>query len=188
MEEDKDLLLLLNKGDRKAFEQLVHMHSNMVYSICFNLIQNKKDAEDLTQEVFTTIYTSISSFKQNSKLSTWIYRIAVNKSHDYLRMINRKKRIPLFKAKPIESVFNLETHSSSPIELLEEKEFYDYVFSAINNLPQNQRIAFTLSKMEGFSYNEISDQMNLSLSAVESLIFRARKKIIEELNKYDNNK
>ena len=68
MEEDKDLLLLLNKGDRKAFEQLVHMHSNMVYSICFNLIQNKKDAEDLTQEVFTTIYTSISSFKKNSKL------------------------------------------------------------------------------------------------------------------------
>ena len=188
MDDNKNLIRLLKKGDHKAFEQLVHMHSNIVYSICFNLIQNKKDAEDLTQDVFTTIYTSISSFKQNSKLSTWIYRIAVNKSHDYLRMINRKKRIPLFKAKPIESVFNLETHSSSPIELLEEKEFYDYIFSAINNLPQNQRIAFTLSKMEGFSYNEISDQMDVSLSAVESLIFRARKKIIEELNKYDNNK
>jgi len=188
LEEDKDLLLLLNKGDRKAFEQLVHKHSNMVYSICFNLIQNKKDAEDLTQEVFITIYTSISSFKQNSKLSTWIYRIAVNKSHDYLRMMNRKKRIPLFKAKPIESVFNIEANSSSPIELLEGKELHDYIFVVLRKLSENQRVAFTLSKMEGFSYNEISDQMDVSLSAVESLIFRARKKIIEELKKFDSNK
>ena len=81
--DDNHFITLLKKGDQDAFRKLVLDHSTMVYNICFNLIQNKKDAEDLTQDVFITIYTSVSSFKSNSKLSTWIYRIAVNKHFQF---------------------------------------------------------------------------------------------------------
>jgi len=188
LEENENLILLLKKGDHAAFRKLVLEHSSMVYNICFNILHNQKDAEDITQEVFITIYTSISSFENKCKLSTWIYRIAVNKCNDYIRKINRKKRFSIFKAKPLNMVSNLETEDLNPAELLEAEEFQSYVGSILQKIPDKQRIAFTLSKMDGFSYKEISEQMNMSLSAVESLIFRARKKIIEEIEKNNNNK
>lgn len=146
-----------------------------------------EDAEDITQEVFVEVHRSVHGFKAESKLSTWIYRICVTKSLDHLRGKKRKKRFGIVK-----SIFG-ENDNAPRVEIpdfihpgvqLENKERAVYLFKAINQLPENQKIAFTLNKIECLSYQEISDVTQMSVSAVESLLFRAKQNLRKILADY----
>jgi len=169
------------------FGELYEKHNNMVYNLCLKYLQNIEDAEDVTQEVFISIHKSLHQFKGESKLSTWIYRIAVTKSLEFIRMKNRKKRFAFF-----QTIFANEngeikieaSHFHHPGVALENKERAAIIFKAIDKLPENQKTAFILSKLEELSYAEISEIMKVSLSSVESLLFRAKQNLQKLLGDY----
>jgi RNA polymerase sigma factor (sigma-70 family) len=177
----------LQNGSQKAFSLLTSNYSAKVYNLSFSILQNQEDAEDVTQEVFTTVFLSINQFKGDSKLSTWIYRITVNKCQELIRKRSRKKRFGIFT-----TYDKMETAPSSSIKAnfvhpgieLENQERSAILFGAINCLPENQKIAFTMHKIEGIPYEEIASIMETSLSSVESLIFRARQNLKQALASY----
>lgn len=168
-------------GNILAFEQLVHLYEKKVLNMCWYLLHNREEAEDATQDVFIAIYQSKHLFKGESQLSTWIHRIAMNKCLEYIRRSKRKKRFGI-KVPIDESFFSLENESQlNPEEVLIERERSKAFYLAIQQLSDNQRVAYSLHHFEDFSYKEISESMNLSLSAIESLIFRAKQQLIKQL-------
>jgi RNA polymerase sigma factor (sigma-70 family) len=185
--EEKEIIIRLKKNDENAFLILVDLFSKKVYNTCIGMLQNMEDAEDVTQEIFITIHLNIKEFKEESSLSTWIYRISVNKCLEFIRKKNRKKRSGIFK-----SIFSsdgeraIENHSDfiHPGIQLENQERSKVLFKAIDLLPEQQRTAFILHKIEQVSYNEIAEIMELSLSAVESLLFRGKQNLKKHLAIY----
>ncbi|MCX6156994.1 MAG: RNA polymerase sigma factor [Ignavibacteriae bacterium] len=181
MEEGK-LLLKLKSGDKSAFNDLVQEYSNIVLNTCFRFLLDREDAEDVSQEVFVEIYQSIKSFRGDSKLSTWIYRIAVTKSLDEIKKRNRKKRLSSFgKVLHLDDIANWLGGGTMPDKSIMESEKLKEVMDALNILPDNQRVAFTLSKIDGYTNTEIAAIMNVTTIAVESLVYRAKKSVTQEL-------
>lgn len=180
--EDNDFLQKLKSGDRAAFETLVNLYSSRVINTCNRFLLDKEDAQDIAQDVFIEIYQSVHAFRGDAKLSTWIYRITVSKCLDELKRRNRKKRITsIGKIFHIDEVIGWLKGGVAADKPILQKEKMKEVQQALNSLPQNQRVAFTLSKIEGYTNQEIAEIMDTSLSAVETLISRAKKKITEQL-------
>jgi len=170
------LIQRLQQGDEAAFREIVTAWQDMVYNTALGIVQQAEDAEDIAQDVFAQAYLSIQSFKGESKLSTWLYRITISKSMDHLRRARRKKRSAF-----VRSLFGQGTEPDiqppdfhHPGVVLDNKEGAALLFRAIQRLPDNQRIAFTLHKLEGLSHQEIGNIMNTTVSSVESLLHRAR--------------
>jgi len=184
-----ELIVLLQQGDESAFTKLVDEWQNMVYNTALGIVQNADDADDITQEVFIQVYQSVSSFKGESKFSTWLYRITVSKALDHEKKKKRKKRFAfvqsLFGGKDEEQIHAVEF--DHPGVLMENKERAAELFNAMKLLPNKQRTAFTLHKLEGQSYQEIAEIMKTTLYAVESLMGRAKANLKKELSKYYNN-
>jgi RNA polymerase sigma-70 factor, ECF subfamily len=180
--DDADLVQKLKAGDKSAFNELLKLFSGRVMNTCYRFLLDKEDAEDISQEVFIEVFQSIKSFHGDAKLSTWIYRIAVTKSLDEIKKRKRKKRITsLGKILHIDEVAHWIAGGIKPDKSLQEKEKMKEVMQALDSLPENQRAAFTLSKIEGYSNAEIAEIMNTTTVAVESLIYRAKKKVSAEL-------
>lgn len=185
--EEKEFIQQLKKNDEKAFRLLVNLFSKKVYNTCIGMLQNTEDAEDVTQEIFVTIHLNIKDFKVEASLSTWIYRVSVNKCLEFIRKKNRKKRSGIFK-----SIFSsdgekaLENHSDfiHPGIQLENQERAKVLFKAIELLPEQQKTAYILHKLEQVSYNEIASIMEVTLSSVESLLFRAKQNLKKHLTAY----
>jgi RNA polymerase sigma-70 factor (ECF subfamily) len=174
------------------FESIVKQNQEKVRNICFRYVNNVDDADDIAQEVFIQVFESISHFREEAQISTWIYRIAVNKSLDFIRSKNRKKRFAqltsLFKSDEEESIIEIPSFET-PDKELDKKERREVVNFALNKLPENQKTVIVLSKYEGFSNSEISKIMDLSLSTVEALMHRAKKNLHKELyNYFEKNK
>ncbi len=178
-----DEILVHETGQRNdsSFKELVIRFQDRVYNTCFGFLKKAEDAQEIAQDVFLHIYENAKAFRGDSKASTWIYKIAVNKSLEYIRWKSRKKRSGFFTAVSID---NNRADWEHPGIKLENKERANILFSKIELLPENQRIAFTLHKIEGISYKEIAEIMELTLSAVESLIFRANANLRKSLENY----
>lgn len=170
------------------FQSIVENLQEKVRNTCFRYVNNVEDADDIAQEVFIQVYESMNDFREEAQISTWVYRIAVNKSLDFLRSKKRKKRFG-----QITSLFNSFGENEEIIEIpsygtpqkeLEDKERKEILDWAISKLPDNQKTALILSKFEGFSNKEITDIMDLSLSAVEALMHRAKKGLQKQLKNY----
>ncbi len=178
------LIQELKEGKDLAFKTIVDEYQNMVYNTCLAIVKSEEDAEDIAQEVFVQVYQSIKSFKGESKLSTWIYRIATTKSLDHERKKKRKKRFGFVKSifgEDSEIIIN-PPDFNHPGVALDKKENAAKLFKAIDELPENQRIAFLLNKVEGLSYQEVSQVLQVSVSSIESLLHRAKnnlRKILE---------
>lgn len=170
--------------NQTAFKIVYDRYKVMVYTVALHYLQNTEDAEEITQDVFVQLYHSLDKFKNNSSAKTWIYRITINKCLDFIKHKNSKKRFFIFGQK---SNNEFEIQNSSNFEhpgiLLEQKENSKILFSVINELSENQKTAFILSKLDGMSNPEISEIMQLSISSVESLIFRAKATLKEKLSK-----
>jgi RNA polymerase sigma-70 factor (family 1) len=172
-----------------SFESLYNQFKDEAYNTSLSYLHNPQDAEEITQDVFVEVFKSLDKFKGESNIGTWIYRITVNKSLDFLRHKKRKKRFAF-----ITSIFDPETGEQKveqsdfihPGVELEQRERSAALFKAIDKLPANQKTAFILSKIEGLSYAEISEVMNTSISSIESQIFRAKKNLKKILSRvYD---
>jgi len=187
---EKELVEGVVQKQETAFKELVQMYQKQVIGTCFSFLGNYEDAQDIAQEVFIEVYESIEKFRKESKLSTWIYRIAVNKSLNYRKVVSRRQWI-----RSIESFFGKdsnETHkvianqSDNPGSNIENEERKIILQKAINKLPESQRIAFTLNKYDELSYQQVAEVMQTSLSSVESLIHRAKTNLQKHLINYYN--
>jgi RNA polymerase sigma factor (sigma-70 family) len=171
------------------FKYIYDIYHLMVFNLSIQYVQNLEDAEEITQDVFIQVYNSINSFHQKSTIKTWIYRITINKSLDFIKQKNSKKRFFIF-GKKVENDFEINniTNFENPENIIENLENNKLIFYLINQLPENQKTAFLLSKIEDNTNTEISEIMNISISAVESLIFRAKKNLKEKLTIYFDKK
>jgi RNA polymerase sigma-70 factor (ECF subfamily) len=157
----------------------------MVYNLALNYVQNVEDAEEITQDVFVSVYQSIHSFQENSSLSTWMYRITINKSLDFLKSKQRKKRFALLTSLFFDNSNDLKHNPpefNHPGVLLEHKEALGKLFKVINELPNKQKTALILHKIEQKSQAEVAEIMNISPKAVESLIQRAKTNLSKKLD------
>ncbi|MDT7833157.1 RNA polymerase sigma factor [Flavobacteriaceae bacterium S356] len=188
---DPTFIAELKSGKQSAYVQLLKDFEQKVFATCLSFVPNKEDAEDIAQEVFLEVFRSISKFKGNAKLSTWIYRIATNKCLEFIRKKNAKKRFAF-----MQSIFGNDipldktsffTEFKHPGILMENKEKSETIFKAINLLPESQRIVFTLAKIDGKSYQEIVEITGKSLSSVESIMFRAKKNLQQSLENFYKN-
>jgi RNA polymerase sigma factor (sigma-70 family) len=183
----QELILKLQQGDEHAFKAIVDTWQNMVYNTALSIVQNPEDAEDITQETFVQVYQSVDSFRGEAKFSTWLYRIVVTKSLDHERKKKRKKRFAVLQTLFGEKEEIALPDFQHPGVVLEKKENAKELFKALKQIPDNQRIAFTLHKLEGLSYQEIAAVMDTTLYAVESLMQRAKNNLKKVLEKYYNN-
>ncbi len=181
---DQDLVQQINDGDERAFRLLVERHQQLVLHTCLGFVADRDDAEDLAQEVFVELFHALRRFRGDSKLSTWIYRIAVNRSLNFVRDNKGRK---FFRSLGVrfgeDSKVDVadESWRSRPDQEVENKQRRANLYSAINSLPERQRVAFTLSKLDDLSYQDIAEVMGLSLSSVESLIHRAKLNLQKKL-------
>lgn len=185
---DKNLIEKIIAEDHLAFKEFVGSYQLLVFNACYNLIGNIHDAEDVAQDVFFHVYKSAKNFRYESKLSTWLYKIAVNRSLNFIR---DHKRFKWFKSISLllddnpEDVTNLSaSKEDQPDAAFENKEQSIIVKRAIEKLPENQRAAFVLHKYEGLSYQETAEILQRSLSSVESLIHRAKLNLQKNLLHY----
>ena len=183
MKDEKELINELILGKGSAYAELFEVHGAMVFNLALLILQQKEDAEDLVQEVFAEVVKSIASFKHESSLKTWLYKITSNKALDYIRKRNRKKRFAFFVSKDATDEVKQIGHFVHPGIQLEQKELAQYLFSAISTLPERQQLAFTLHKIEGLSYKEISEVMESSLSSIETLIHRAKNQLKKKIGR-----
>lgn len=173
----KEKILLLVNGDRSALRSLYELFSEKVYNTALSYAQNKEDAEEITQDVFTSVFRNAAKFKGESAVNTWIYRITVNTSLNHLK---RKKRNSFLKFGKIELE---QPDFEHPGVLLENKENAKRLFLVIDALPDTQKTAFILSYIEDLPRQEVADVMGVSLKAVESLLQRGKKNLRIKLEK-----
>jgi RNA polymerase sigma-70 factor (ECF subfamily) len=186
-----ELVDFIRSGNAEAFRRLVELYQDKVIRTCMGFVHSYPDAEDIAQDVFVEIYLSISKFRGDSELSTWIYRIAVNKSLNFLRSASRRKILSLYESftgDQEQLVHEIPSGNEYyPDEELLKSEKTRAINQAISKLPSNQKTAFILSKYDGLSNQEIAKVMNISVSSVESVIFRAKQNLRKQLFKFYKN-
>lgn len=184
--EELQLIEGLKAGNQFAYRVLVDTYQRPIRNLCIGMVLEETIAEELAQDVFIEVFKSIHTFRQDSKLSTWMYRMAVNKSLNFIRSQKKHKvlrSIESFLFQEDDKIyFQVEDKKMlNPLNKLIQDEEERKINISLQSLPENQRIAFTLHKFDDFSYKEISEIMNLSLSSVESLIHRAKTNLKKRL-------
>lgn len=172
-------------------KEIYELHKNMVYNLAYQYVQNTEDAEEICQDVFVKVFQKIGDFKHNAELKTWIYRICINTSLDFIRFKKNRKRAFIISAFGTgTTIANTEPHDfHHPGVALEQKEAFATLFKNINKLPEQQKTALILLKIEQLNYQEVSAILNVSVKAVESLFQRAKKNLnnLLELSNNDTN-
>lgn len=172
IDDDYSIIRQFNDGDKSAFQVLVKRHKDKVRNIIYITMNNSALVDDITQEVFITVYKNLKHFRFESQFTTWLYRITVNRCKDYLRRITVRK---IFS--PIEDGYEV-SEFSSPVE---NNDISKIVMEAISKLPAKLRMPLILKDIEGFSYQEISETLKCEMGTVKSRIFRGREKLKEIL-------
>ncbi|NIT36019.1 MAG: sigma-70 family RNA polymerase sigma factor [candidate division Zixibacteria bacterium] len=170
---DAELAAAVAAGDAASFEQLVKKYERPVLSTIYRYVGDRVAAEDVAQEVFLKVWSRINTFKRRSTFSTWLYRIVANECLNFRDRRARRRAEPLSDSLPdgradLHKRFERETTSR-------------LVREAVNALPGNQRLALILSALEKRPYREVAEIMGVSLSSVESLIFRAKQNLKKKL-------
>ncbi|TNE69301.1 MAG: RNA polymerase sigma factor [Bacteroidetes bacterium] len=180
----------LRSGETAAYEELVRVFQEKVLNTSLGFLPRMEDAEDITQEVFLEVFRSVGAFKEGARLSTWIYRITVNKCLEALRRRKRHKRYAFFQALvglEDDRAQALPDQLNHPGIQLEQQERARVLYQAMDRLPEKQRAAFILHKVEGLSHREIGAALDINIPAVESLVHRARKNLQKTLTTYYKN-
>ncbi len=166
-------------GDVNAFEELVSAYEKTVYNLALRITGNAQDAEDMAQEAFLKAYHSLPHFRGDSKFSVWLYRIVSNVCLDFLRKQNRRPATSLSRedADGEEVEMDVPDESQSPQLLLERKLTREALQRGLQALPQDQRQILLLREIQGLSYEEIGQVLDLEPGTVKSRIFRARKRL-----------
>lgn len=190
-EDDLDLVKRAKEGDREAFEELFRKHSNKVFSIAYRVTGNASDAEDLCQEVFIQVIRKIDTFQGRASFSTWLYRIAVNRSRDCLRKKKRSHESLSMDDDDQGAAERIAADNSGkgePESSVIEKEQQEKVQAALAELPTSLRIPLVLHELEDMKYEEIGVLLRMPVGTVKSRIFRARVKLADLIGDTDEQK
>lgn len=173
----------VKKGDQNAFAEIVELFKDKVFQLCYRMVGNAHDAEDIAQEAFIRAYVNINSYDTNRKFSTWLYRIATNLSIDRLR----KRKPDYFLDAEIEGTEGLTMYSQipsdelQPDEMVESLEFQEWIQQEINGLPVMYRSVIVLKYIEELSLKEIGDILDLPIGTVKTRIHRGREALRKRL-------
>jgi len=181
---DQDLIQKLKTKDVSSFKELFEKYHSMVFNTSCKMLGNREDAEDLTQDVFIKAYKSIHSFRGEAKLSTWLYKITIN------QCLKQRRRKKIVRWLSLDFLLEESGGISSPSSLgnpdseIMRKESEKIIQSAVDSLPEKQKAAFILHRYEELSYKEVAEVMNISVSAVESSLHRAKENLSIKLFNY----
>ena len=162
------------------FEAFYIKNKNFVYNLALQYVQNIEEAQEITQDVFLKAHQKIHTFKGDATLETWLYRITINTSLDAIKAKKRKKRFAIFSQNQDE--LNKYTNFNHPGVTLENKEALQQLFGLINKLPQTQKTALILIKIEGKSINQVAHILEKTPKAIESLLQRAKTQLKKHRN------
>ncbi|MGF1559235.1 MAG: RNA polymerase sigma factor [Flavobacteriaceae bacterium] len=164
-------------GDTRVFAILVDRYKHMVFTLAMKILKNREEAEEVSQDVFLKVYQQLKTFKGDSKCSTWIYRIAYNRSLDYLKKQGRS-----LNAMTLDSAmeYQFDTHDNVLLEL-DVMDRKTAIRAAIGKLPENDAVIITLHYFEELSLKEISEVMSLEANTIKVRLFRSRKRLAELL-------
>lgn len=194
IENSKDELLVklfVDSQNEEAFTELVNRYSEKVYRLTYRITNNPDDAEEVLQEVFIILVEKLNTFRQESRFSTWLYRVAANASYMFLRggKKNKESQVSFDDYKPyndqgvLEGVLNKDWSDIPDYKLL-SMEGTELIEKAINELPEEYKIVFHMKDVEGMTSKEIAKTLNLSLPAVKSRVLRARLFLRDKLSDY----
>jgi RNA polymerase sigma-70 factor, ECF subfamily len=172
------LIQSILNGSPSDFERLIKKYQPNVFRTAMGLLHNKEDAEEITQDVFLKIYDSLPSFNQKAALSTWVYRVTINTSLNFLK---KKKGNRLLVG--LSALLGLASKEKESEKLLTDKEQKDAIRKAMQELPEKQRLAFVLTKYEELPQRQVAEIMQISEGAVEQLVIRARNNLRKKLEK-----
>lgn len=185
---DLSLVERCRASDDAAFSEVVARYKTKIYNYIYRMTGSSEDAEDLTQEVFIRMYTSIDTFRGQSSLNTWLFRIAGNLCIDRFR--RAKKRTPAYSLdEPVgdaAQVHEVPDHTYEPHRLLENVEMAEQIQQALSKLPEKLRATLLLHDIEGMPYEEISQVVGCPLGTVKSRLFNARMQLRQQLSGYLN--
>jgi len=181
---NEELMVRIAKGDEYAFQILVERHQTSLLNLIYRFLGDRTKSQDLAQEVFLRVWQAARSYEPKAKFTTWLYRIAANICLNELKASRRKKWLRFFHVDRGEQAGGEDDFSNgspSPEDLLLARERSRQITSALQSLPENQRMALILKRYDDLSYGEIAHILNCSVSAVESLLVRAKKNLQEKL-------
>lgn len=181
-QDEAEIMTELRGGSEAAFDWLVTYYHGPVYAVVSGILRNPTDAADVTQEVFLKAFRGIRSFRHGSSLKTWLYRIAVRESLNYRRWFWRHLRFQhSIEEGQQEGAPEFEDTGTSPFEELASREIQDAVQHALGEVPAAFRAAVILRDLEGLSYEEVSEVLDVSVGTVKSRILRGRRMLREIL-------
>ena len=170
---DFELIARVVSGDRDAFNELMRIHEDRVFSVCLRIMGDREKALDATQETFLTLFRKAGQFKGESALGTWIYRIAVNTCYDQLRKAKRR---------PSEHLpDHVDPSDPSAEDAMESAALRPDIEEALDALPPEFRSAVVLSDLEGLSMPETASALGIPIGTVKSRVFRGRRLLAKKL-------
>lgn len=190
--EDK-LVKLAQQGDQKAFQELVVRYQRRVFNICYGIVKNADEAQDLTQETFIRVHKNLARFEGNASFYTWIYRIAKNVGIDHIRKSRRRSASSFDEMMETNTERTIDTGSMptplgiNPSKVAGRRELMEQMQNALASLSESHREIIVLREIEDLSYQEIADALDISIGTVMSRLHHARKNMQKALHDYVGN-
>ena len=170
----ENIIIEASEGNTEAFESIYKEYSGFVYNVAYRVVNNIDEAQEITQEVFLTVYRKLKSFKFKSSLKTWVYRIAVNMAIDYARKKSREQDHTVLYVDN-----NKLNKTIDPVgENIEREQQEKTISTLLDALSPDQRVCIVLRSIEDLSYQEIAESLNININTVRSRLKRAREKLI----------
>ena len=179
--DDSELVKRVCMGETQLFRLLIERHQQHIFNLCYRMLPRFEEADDATQDTFLKAYRSLKQFRGDARLKTWLCRIARN---ECLNRLRHERMVPLDEQMTGEGGFQLVDSTPSPLELIEQQEIQSTVHAAINELPPSYRLVITLFHLDGLSYEEISQVMEIPMGTVKTQIFRARRLLKSKLQAF----
>ena len=179
--DDNELVKQVCMGETQLFRLLIERHQQHIFNLCYRMLRQFEEADDATQDTFLKAYRSLKRFRGDARLKTWLCRIARNECLNRLRHENMAS---LDQQLTADYNFQIADSTPSPLELIEQRETQSIVHEAINTLPHRYRLVITLFHLNGLSYEEISQVMEIPMGTVKTYIFRARELLKSKLQAF----
>lgn len=183
-EDELNLVEMARGGDEAAFESLVIEHQKLIYNVALKLTGSPDDALDISQDTFIKAYRNLNSFRGESRLSAWLYRLCYNASMDFIRRNRNSNVVSMTSDDGSDMQIDIPDPSPQPEELAEKRDTVAAVRSAVMELPEAHRQVIVMREFSGMSYTAIADALSIEEGTVKSRLSRARLALAEILKKH----